>query len=514
MKKMLLIIVCVIAVSRLVSAQVSDDKYTVGLWRMNSSDHYTTTSRAWISDYDIVNPSRGNDMVYGISAATASWPQLSQAGQGYDGIGEAMVYSGSQISYGFTDPDKGYGNYDAVRVELWFNRGGNVVGEEALICVGAAAKPWEMRIRNFSGGNRVLFYLHYVEGGVDKVLTLHTLYEEGVWNNVVATVNSYTGEVRLDVTPSGYSTRTDSGTFSGEIYQTLAGSRNGRIYMGARADGADVLGRQFNGMLDSVKVSVIPDTPELIDDARTIALWKMNDEDIFEEYSQIWVKDHDDFNQGRNNNIWLPSDPNAPEIISNTLVFEPGNYAYAPDVWQGYDSAKVELWFYRSSDTALSATGETLLIAGSGGASVFEFRMIQQSVSRLYFFVWDVDNNTPSLNVDFSFDVWNHIVATYDSQEGQMSLAITPMGGEPSVKTSACGNILSATTDIWFGGTRAPGVRPFASKLFLDDVKISILGDTCGLWGYSVADLNKDCVVDTADLAIFATYWLESGWID
>ena len=51
-------------------------------------------------------------------------------------------------------------------------------------------------------------------------------------------------------------------------------------------------------------------------------------------------------------------------------------------------------------------------------------------------------------------------------------------------------------------------------KRIIDDVKISILGDTCGLWGYSVADLNKDCVVDTADLAIFATYWLESGWID
>jgi hypothetical protein len=43
----------------------------------------------------------------------------------------------------------------------------------------------------------------------------------------------------------------------------------------------------------------------------------------------------------------------------------------------------------------------------------------------------------------------------------------------------------------------------------VDAIDVAILDNECGAWGYSPADLNRDCRIDLADVSEFAQGWLE-----
>ncbi len=500
MKKLLLalILICT-CLGSIAKSQVSDDRLTVGLWRMNASDFYTTATRSWMDDSDELNPGRENNMPYGNPVNDPnSYPVLSEAGGGYDGIGEAMVYNGGQSSWAFNS----YGNFDSIRIELWFFRAGNMItgSDETLISVGElpdyAGRPWELRLRG-SSGNRVYFYVHTSNG----VVQAQQLYEAGVWNKVVAIIDPYNGAVSIEITPDGFAAVSASTAFTGQLLQN-----GGRVYMGCRTPGVNA----FNGKLDEVKLSILP---PVTDDGKTVSLWHLDYADQFTAGSQIWLADDDAFREGRDNDLALPADANfAPTFTTGTqsyntvgqaLNFTSGDYAYSPNAWKGYSSVEIDMWFYRVGDLV----GDQTLVTAGSATWPFELRLRRSSGNRLYFYAVNNLGQVKQLQFVIPVNVWNHVVASVDA-EGIMSLTVTPKGGAPVVATpiNIEGTLLPVTGDIWLGCTRVPGTRPFVG--LMDEIKISILGDMCGIWGYSVADFNKDCVVDDQDLAEFALYWL------
>ncbi|MFI4912914.1 MAG: LamG-like jellyroll fold domain-containing protein [Sedimentisphaeraceae bacterium JB056] len=494
MNKSLLALIVGVLFCQCAWSQFNDDRLTVGLWQMNESSYYETATRSWVADIDTLNPGRDNDIALGDTVNTpSSYPTFSVDG-------ESLVFSGGQCA--FTYVLGNYGNYDSLKIELWFFRLGNMVtGEdETLLSVGDlpdySGQPWEMRLRR-SSGNRVYFYVHTDQG----VYQVQQLYTAGVWNHVVVQIDPYNGQITLDITPDGESTLSAVTAYEGALIQ-----ESGRVYMGCRSPGVN----SFNGNIAELKMSVLP---AVTDGARTVALWHMDYADLFED-SQYWIEDDDTNFPERNNDLALPADPNflptmgadgsGQDSVGEALIFDGNDYAYAQDAWEGYDSVNIDFWFYHAGDIA---SDQTLVTAGNANWP-FELRLRRSSGNRLYFYVTDSSGGVHQLNPVISVGVWNHVEASVDSESGLMSMTITPKGGSPATVTKeSVGALLDVSGDIWISCTRSPGARPFLGRI--DQVEISILGDLCGLWGYSIADLNQDCIVDAGDLKEFASYWLD-----
>jgi hypothetical protein len=126
--------------------------------------------------------------------------------------------------------------------------------------------------------------------------------------------------------------------------------------------------------------------------------------------------------------------------------------------------------------------------------------------------VFDSDGVARPLNVAISFEgaqQWNHIAGTYYNGTSSLYFNGEMIASLPGLTPT----INAATTPRVTLGAAAFGGSP--SNYFLgkiDEVRIGQAVPTepeCGYWGYSPADINKDCYVDFADLKQFVSQWLD-----
>ena len=50
------------------------------------------------------------------------------------------------------------------------------------------------------------------------------------------------------------------------------------------------------------------------------------------------------------------------------------------------------------------------------------------------------------------------------------------------------------------------------ASLTTTNVQVTVLENECGAWGYELADINQNCVVDLYDLAMMSLEWLNCSW--
>ncbi len=105
----------------------------------------------------------------------------------------------------------------------------------------------------------------------------------------------------------------------------------------------------------------------------------------------------------------------------------------------------------------------------------------------------------PVLRVGFTMDpwqiTWDPLVVVLDDTNWEgVDITVTAVDDslvEADPHTISLANVVTSVDEAWNG-------------LPADDVVVYILENDCGSWGFVFGDLNKDCVVDLADLAEFA----------
>ncbi|MFI4910275.1 MAG: LamG-like jellyroll fold domain-containing protein [Sedimentisphaeraceae bacterium JB056] len=134
-----------------------------------------------------------------------------------------------------------------------------------------------------------------------------------------------------------------------------------------------------------------------------------------------------------------------------------------------------------------------------------------EGVSRALDGSWPTVTSTVSLDSGVDY----YVAYTYDETTNEASIWVD--GHEDTVTFTAAPISNALEHPMFTIGARAPSTS--YSAFFdgvIDEVRISrvalpdekLLSHTCGYWGYSPMDFNKDCVVDAADLNEFLSNWL------
>jgi hypothetical protein len=144
----------------------------------------------------------------------------------------------------------------------------------------------------------------------------------------------------------------------------------------------------------------------------------------------------------------------------------------------------------------------------------FRLRLLDHDSLGFLLHAWIFDSNVVAHALKYSIPTeyineWNHVALTF--YNGTASLYFNgELVDSISVPTETINP--STTPRVTLGAAMYGGSPESYFWGKIDEVRIGQAVPTspeCGYWGYSPADLNKDCYVNTVDLKMFVEQWLD-----
>jgi hypothetical protein len=187
----------------------------------------------------------------------------------------------------------------------------------------------------------------------------------------------------------------------------------------------------------------------------------------------------------------------ADTLLTDTLGVDDGNF-------------KVEAWVKFEGET-YSAGDEYFIVCNH---QRYRIRFVDHATLGFFLSSWVFDANVTPHHLIYTLPTedinqWNHVALTFYKGTASLYLngdLVASKGGlTPTINPSTTERVCIGAA--MFGG---PPTNYFYGKI--DEVRIGQAVPTppqCGYWGYSPADLDKDCYVDINDLNIFVSQWLD-----
>lgn len=233
--------------------------------------------------------------------------------------------------------------------------------------------------------------------------------------------------------------------------------------------------------------------------------------------------------------------PSAPGISGNasSLKFDnprgtdpnsaDAQYAQVTEGWAGgYKDITISAWVYNSG----GSNWNRILDFGSGQNNNMFICLNPGSVNNAVRFAVKVNGTEQSITTaadKLPLNQWTHVTATLTGStgriyiNGELSVTSTTMSNDPVSYGPSTQNWLARSqygaNDGYFNGS-IDELKIYNYALTTVEVADSYMADSQKDWvcdfernpnyGTLVYDLNKNCIVDLADLAIFAGTWLDS----
>ncbi|MFI4911858.1 MAG: LamG-like jellyroll fold domain-containing protein [Sedimentisphaeraceae bacterium JB056] len=440
----LLVIIISVFISRFAFAgALVDDSTTIALWHMDETIPIGASQRPYVPDDNSETSRTAYHLALGDNSDTPGTRPALTTGDGgmFD---EAMQFSSASGQMMLRNDV--WNGHNAVRVELWFKQDTSASGEQTLISA-MEGSVWEIRLDSTNSVAKA--YVFGTSGGYADATVSYT---KGQWMHVVMTASACEDVLVLNV----------DGDFD---ITALNGGMNiqtgKRIYVGCKQTGS----RHFDGLIDEVKVS-LPASPAVV-------LWHM-DETIPVGLSQRPCVPDDNIASPRTAyNIALGDNANTVSKYPTLTTGGGGKFEEAMqfsssakqmmlcnDVWNGYDSVRVELWF--NQNTGIS-TDQTLISAAEG--SVWEIRLNSvNNVVKAY--VFGTTGGYAVASVSYAKGQWTHLVMTASTQDDTLVLDV-----DGSTDTRSLNNGVSIQTDKRiYVGCKYTDNRNFDG--FIDEVSV------------------------------------------
>ncbi len=511
----------VIGCSQAWSQAPVDDWQTIGLWHMDS---VVPTGGQYdngpiVADDSSVRSVPNNRLTLGLriagGSAAANLPTL------VPGLyGNALSFDGGDMAYSHT----AWGNDDSVKVEFYFKPGTPVGNRVEALC--NVTNSWNITLTwNSSASYGKAVFTVYHPGGTlianSDWVPAATLQSQ--WNNVVALVDAG-GNVSVSIAGSPAS---PGGATTG-IVTGINDCHHPTIYIGGRYSNTP----SFTGIIDEVKISIpTKEIPAFVspyqDNYNTFLLYHF---DEISDQSPARTPDDDSYNPGRSltpardlDGILQPTgEPYAGPTLVTSFGGDPNEGFGRCLQFDGFqnikvqgtdenddfgipnDNFRIELWAVH--DAAKLNDGWEYYFFHQPSRFRFSLRDLAGGVWGIRWVTWTSSTGAASV-LDVTVPdatVWHHYA--FEFYQGEMKVYID--GIVAGTKTLTDTSVSPAIRQIFIGSSNT-GSNKIIGRI--DEFKISRAVDLipeCGAWGYSPADINKDCYVNDLDIIEMARQWL------
>ena len=288
------------------------------------------------------------------------------------------------------------------------------------------------------------------------------------------------------------------------------------IYLGASRHNT----ANFEGLIDEVKISAlkyVDDSYYKENDRGTLAIYRMENitsADVLGDVRDV-IADDEGGDVGRGYPLVLGKRPDMGYLgmeptltddqsgkFGKALSFDGFDDMVWFERWRGSDYLKFEAWVMPNDFTNYS-TRYPMLFEISSRVRVW------YRGGRLRMVVRKPDNSgwTAERWLTVPEGKWDHITVEVNPDG---SFTLTSLYGKITDSTGQDGWLHSEVMYVVMGNDRANvNTAAWYFNGLIDDVKISDIKMPCDGADYPVGDLNQDCVVDLADLALFLADWLK-----
>ncbi|MFI4911860.1 MAG: LamG-like jellyroll fold domain-containing protein [Sedimentisphaeraceae bacterium JB056] len=504
--QLFLTVLLVVAVGQTFAEPLTDDSSTIALWHMDETVPVGSSQRPYVIDDNSVTSRAANNIALGDNANTASkYPTLTTGDGGM--YGEALQFSSAAKNMMLANG--AWDGFDAVRVELWFNQDVAATGDQTVISAMEGA-VWEIRLDSTNSVAKA-----YVFGTTGGYAVAAVSYTKGQWTHVVLTASTDEDVLMLNI---------DGSVDTRNLNNGINIQTGKRIYVGCKQTD----NRNFDGLIDEVKVSLPPSTAYLqpYEDAfGTYALWHMDE--AYESSDKLYIVDDNSANPSRQYNLLFlhnggaarPGEGTGPQIVpamtnnwgadfGSALYFNGLNHTTRVNIADdnlGIDGTnfKIEAWV--KLDDSIGTYGANKRYYITTHNSRFAL-YLQDSASgwQLISSNW-WSTGAHAMVVDYPDHTgWHHISTQW--YEGDRKLYLD---GELVKTHTAPDTSVKDGVGYLYVGSQATTANLFYG--IIDELRISQAVDTaapCGYWGYHTGDLNKDCYVDIEDLKMIVDNWL------
>lgn len=421
-------------------------------------------------------------------------PVFTTGGGGHTGLpgDEALVFNGTTSVAHSLDGHQVWNNsWEDFQIEFYFKPDRiNGTAQEILIVQGC----WGVRLEEFAANQARLRVQLWQDEGSQLWANSHIFDNSviGQWNH--AMITSIDGEVNISVNGEPCAQTAQ--------YQQLPTSVNRMVYVGRNVGDQ----RHYQGALDDITISewVWHDFLAPYEDTSATQLLLH-----FDEVNDSVTPDDNSANPTRANDGILQGDVSLSantlnSQFGNSLLFNGGAVEAGRTGVVDMSNIRVEFWAKMERED--EDTGSRVLFFLPTTLRV-QYQMMTGNTWRLFYEIWTPDGTYKKITITYLaqslVSQWNHYA--FEFEDGVQRIFIN---GDLQLEGSASDVVLRyPDSNIWIG--RESNQRPYYG--YIDEVKVSKINLECGDLGYLPGDLNQDCIVDTDDLELFVSEWLQEN---